>query len=105
MRVAKAVPATVWPCLMFMRGAACRCRSRWPPQNDSRHMRADPDHECTATAIGTVDFWRNTYAQDRLRLQITNYLDDHDLVSLDRQQPVADRLVELARALHARLVT
>ena len=56
-------------------------------------------------AIGTVDFWRNTFAQDRLRLQITNYLDDHDLVPLDRQQPVADRLVELARALHTRLVT
>jgi type I restriction enzyme R subunit len=55
-------------------------------------------------AIGTVDFWRNTYAQDRLRLQITEFLDDHDLVPLDRQQPVADRLVELARALHARLV-
>jgi type I restriction enzyme R subunit len=55
-------------------------------------------------AIGAVDFWRNTYAQDRLRLQITEFLDDHDLVSLDRQQPVADRLVELARALHARLV-
>ena len=56
-------------------------------------------------AIATVDVWRNTYAQDGLRLQITNYLDDHDLVPLDRQQPVADRLVELARALHARLVT
>jgi hypothetical protein len=48
---------------------------------------------------------RRDRASDRLRLQIMEYLDDHDIVPLDRQQPVADRLVELARALHARLAT
>jgi type I restriction enzyme, R subunit len=51
-----------------------------------------------------VDFWRNAYAQNVLRSwMVRDFLDEHDLVPFDRQQTVADRLVELAKALHVRL--
>ena len=62
-----------------------------PSEEQQRHLAAQTVAlvEQIRQTIGAVDFWRNTFAQDRLRLQITNYLDDHDLVPLDRQQPVA----------------
>ncbi len=53
--------------------------------------------------IRRVDFWRNLVAQNELRGWIGQFLDDHDVVPFARQQAVADRLVELARALHTRL--
>lgn len=53
--------------------------------------------------IRAVDFWRNTYAQNVLRSWLVSFLDDHDILSFDRLEKVADRLVELAKALHARL--
>lgn len=53
--------------------------------------------------IRKVDFWRNTYAQNELRGWVVCFLDDHDVVPLKRQQAVADRIVDLAKALHARL--
>jgi type I restriction enzyme R subunit len=55
--------------------------------------------------VRMVDFWRNTYAQNRLRAWLVNFLDDEDLVPIKRQQAVADRLVELARHLHTKLVS
>jgi type I restriction enzyme R subunit len=55
--------------------------------------------------IRAVDFWRNTVAQNVLRGWIGQFLDDHDVVPFRRQQAVADRIIELARALHARLTT
>jgi type I restriction enzyme R subunit len=54
--------------------------------------------------VRNVDFWRNAHAQNVLRAWIVrDFLDEHDLVPFDRQQTVADRLVELAKALHVRL--
>jgi len=53
--------------------------------------------------IQLVDFWRNAHAQDVLRRWIVGFLDDHDLVPFADQRTVADRLVELAKALHVRL--
>ncbi len=55
--------------------------------------------------IRNVDFWRNVHAQNLLRSWIVRFLDDHDVVPFKRQQRVADRIVELAKALHVRLTT
>ena len=51
----------------------------------------------------TVDFWRNAYRQNRLRGELVQFLDDNDVVPFDRQEAVADEVVELAKSLHARL--
>ena len=61
------------------------------------------------TEIGLVGFWHNTYAQNTLRAWIANRLaepmiDGADLFDFTRTTPVASRLVELAKANHARLV-
>ncbi|NTU80791.1 MAG: DUF3387 domain-containing protein, partial [Chloroflexales bacterium] len=53
--------------------------------------------------VRVVDFWRNTHAQGRLRSWVVTFLDDHDLIPFERQQLVADRVMELARHQHARL--
>jgi type I restriction enzyme R subunit len=54
--------------------------------------------------VRLVDFWRNAHAQNVLRKWIAvDFLDANDLVPFDRQEAVADRLVELAKALHVRL--
>ena len=53
--------------------------------------------------IQLVDFWRSAHAQDVLRRWMVGFLDDHDLVPFNDQRQVADRLVELAKALHVRL--
>ena len=54
--------------------------------------------------VRNVDFWRNAHAQNVLRSWIVrDFLDEHDLVPFERQQAVADQLVELAKALHLRL--
>jgi type I restriction enzyme R subunit len=55
--------------------------------------------------IRMVDFWRNTHAQNVLRGWIVGFLDEHDVVPFRRQPAVADRMVELAKALHTRLTT
>jgi len=59
--------------------------------------------------IGVVGFWQNTYAQDVLRKWVVQHLDGqqvdgHDLFKLDRLSEVADRVVELAKANHSKLV-
>jgi type I restriction enzyme, R subunit len=53
----------------------------------------------------TVDFWRNRPAQDRLRGDLVQYLDDHEVVSFERLEAIADGIMSLARALHSRLVS
>lgn len=53
--------------------------------------------------VRLVDFWRNTIAQQRLRSWLVNFLDEHDLIAFNRQKPVADRIVELARHQHSEL--
>jgi type I restriction enzyme, R subunit len=59
--------------------------------------------------ISLVGFWHNTYAQNTLRAWVATRLaepmiDGEDLFDFSRTTPVADRLVELAKANHARLV-
>lgn len=53
--------------------------------------------------IKLVDFWRNLYEQNRLRAWIVDYLDEHDIIPFEKQQAVADHLMDLAKALHTRL--
>jgi type I restriction enzyme R subunit len=53
--------------------------------------------------ISTIDFWRNAHSQDILRSWVVQFLDDRDLVPFAKQRAVADRLLELAKALHVRL--
>jgi type I restriction enzyme R subunit len=60
--------------------------------------------------ISLVGFWHNPYAQNTLRAWVATRLaepmiDGEDLFDFTRTTPVADRLVELAKANHARLVT
>jgi type I restriction enzyme, R subunit len=58
--------------------------------------------------ITLVGFWHNIYAQNLLRSWVATRLaepmiDGQDLFDFDRTTPVADRVVELAQANHARL--
>lgn len=53
--------------------------------------------------VGIRDFWRNTHAQNVLRGWIVGFLDEHDVVEFDRQEAVADRLLQLAKARHVSL--
>jgi type I restriction enzyme, R subunit len=53
--------------------------------------------------IGVVGFWKNAYAQDVLRGAIFTFLDDNEIVPFDNADGVADRLLELAKANHAKL--
>jgi type I restriction enzyme R subunit len=55
--------------------------------------------------IAAVDFWRSRHAQDMLRMWIINEVDDMDLISFDKQEKSADRFLELAKAIHTRLVS
>jgi type I restriction enzyme R subunit len=54
--------------------------------------------------IGLVGFWSRAQAQEGLRSWIFQTLDDADLLALERLAPVSDKLMELARANHQRLV-
>jgi type I restriction enzyme R subunit len=54
--------------------------------------------------IRVVDFWRSRHAQNILRTWIINEVDDRNLVPFDKQGKLADRFVELAKALHLRLI-
>jgi type I restriction enzyme R subunit len=53
--------------------------------------------------IRLVDFWRQPQAQERLRRRLVNWLDHQTEVAFERQEAVADQLVELARHHHERL--
>ena len=57
-----------------------------------------------------MGFWQNSYAQDLLRKWVVQHLDGQqvdgqDLFRLDSLPELADRVVELARANHSRLVS
>lgn len=45
-----------------------------------------------------VRFWHNPHAQETLRRQLIHTLDDRDLFPFDEQAPLADKLMELAKA-------
>ena len=54
--------------------------------------------------VRLVGFWRNIHAQNMLRNWLVQFVDNHDeLVPFDRQEAVADRLMELAKANHHKL--
>jgi type I restriction enzyme R subunit len=54
--------------------------------------------------IALVDFWRSVHAQQVLRGWLVQFLDTRTYIPFARQQAVADQLVDLARALHTRLL-
>jgi len=54
--------------------------------------------------IRIVDFWRNPHAQSVLKGWVFDHLDRRDVVHFKKARAVADRLVDLAKALHDRLV-
>jgi type I restriction enzyme, R subunit len=54
--------------------------------------------------VGVVGFWKNAHAQEVLRGAVFTFLDDHEIVPFDSADAVADRLLELAKANHARLI-
>jgi type I restriction enzyme, R subunit len=54
--------------------------------------------------IRLVGFWGSTHQQEVLRNWIVQRLDHDDLIPFERLPKVADRLVELARVNHPRLV-
>lgn len=53
--------------------------------------------------LSRVDFWRNKPAQDRLRGWVVSHLDDRNVAPFEKLQSIADRVIQLARALHTRL--
>jgi type I restriction enzyme R subunit len=56
------------------------------------------------TEVSVVGFWKNAHAQEVLRGAVFTFLDDHEIVPFDRADAVADRLLELAKANHTKLV-
>ena len=54
--------------------------------------------------IALADFWSRPQAQEALRRRIVQFLDDGVALPLPRLEELADRLLELARVNHARLV-
>lgn len=54
-------------------------------------------------AVRQVDFWRKRAAQDDLRAWIVRRLDRHELVSFEKLEATADRIVELAKHRHTYL--
>jgi len=55
--------------------------------------------------VRNVGFWKNSHAQEVLRKWVIGFLDDNDeVVPFDKQEYVADRIVELAKANHHKLV-
>ncbi|MEU1998851.1 HsdR family type I site-specific deoxyribonuclease [Nocardia gamkensis] len=48
-----------------------------------------------------VRFWHNPHAQDTLRKHLIHTLDDRDLFPFEEQAPLADKLMELAKANQA----
>lgn len=55
--------------------------------------------------VAAVDFWRSAHAQNELRRWVVRFLDRNDeVIPFRRQQAVADAVVDLAKALHDRLV-
>ena len=54
------------------------------------------DHLKAETSV--VGFWSNPHAREVLRGQLFTFLDDYEIVSFDRADAVADRLMELAKA-------
>ncbi|HOD01003.1 MAG TPA: restriction endonuclease subunit R, partial [Myxococcota bacterium] len=54
--------------------------------------------------IGLIGFWSRAQAQDALRSWIVQYLDELEILPYDRLPAMADRLLELAKVNHHKLV-
>lgn len=57
------------------------------------------------TCITRIHFWQNPVAQEELKSWIVQYLDERDLVDFNKQEKIADKLVQLARHRHDTLQT
>jgi len=64
---------------------------------DIVHLAEEVVAEVEANAI-IVRFWHNPHAQETLRKQLIHTLDDRDLFPFEEQAPLADKLMELAKA-------
>jgi type I restriction enzyme R subunit len=53
--------------------------------------------------VRLVGFWKNPVHQEELRGQVFMFLDDHEIVGFEHAAELADRLMELAKANHARI--
>ncbi len=53
--------------------------------------------------VSNVGFWKSATRQEDLRGKIFVFLDDNNLIDFDRADAVADRLMDLAKANHAKL--
>ena len=60
--------------------------------------------ETIRNEVRIVGFWKNAHAQEVLRGAIFTFLDDNEVVPFSDADAVADRLLELAKANHDRLV-
>lgn len=60
--------------------------------------------ETIRNEVRIVGFWKNSHAQEVLRGGIFTFLDDNEVVPFASADAVADRLLELAKANHERLV-
>lgn len=54
--------------------------------------------------IRLVGFWQNPHAQEVLRRWVVQFLDDRDLIPWDRLPKASDRVVELAKVNHPKLI-
>lgn len=54
-------------------------------------------------ALRNVGFWKSAPRQQELQGDLVMFLDENTIVDLDRADAVADRLMELAKANHAKL--
>ena len=54
--------------------------------------------------VSVVGFWKNAIRQEELRGRVFRFLDDNEIVEFDRCDAVADRLMELAKANHGKLL-
>ncbi|MFP2904761.1 type I restriction endonuclease subunit R [Pyxidicoccus sp. 3LFB2] len=53
--------------------------------------------------VSNVGFWKSATRQEELRGKLFIFLDDNEIVDFDRADAVADRLMDLAKANHAKL--
>ena len=54
--------------------------------------------------VSIVGFWKNATRQEELRARLFMFLDENEIVDFDRCDAVADRLMELAKANHGKLL-
>ena len=53
--------------------------------------------------VSNVGFWKSATRQEDLRGKLFMFLDENEVVDFDRAEALADRLMDLAKANHARL--